>query len=233
MNARFNGPRKHSIAFPALVTLTEILDTYLEWVFNIQEPLHIPPLIPKPDLADKIRAWENSLPVELTREMLQGDELRVPNLRLAYLYIKFLDVKEQPGIRMKLNEDRTYTNLTSLDPQQPALRAAGDIVRFVQNLDERDLSDFWLSPIAFTLSDTVSYLLGCARVGRRCDPPIGLTSSVSFRLARDMITALQSHQTRYEWDIGAACLAQHAKTVEQLLVQEASAAGETSDQKGE
>ena len=175
-----------------------------------------PSMIEKPDLACKLRAWEHSLPGQLRSEMLQEDGIRVPNLQFAYLYIKFLSRKKKPRIKYARKE------VTSQDTHQPALRAAEDIVRFIQNLDEPDFSDFWLSPIAFTLSDTVSYLLGCAITGRKNHPSTGLSSSLSFQLARDMISALQSHQTQYGWDIGAVCLAQHAKTVEQLLASDQS-----------
>lgn len=213
--------------------MTEVLDTYLEYVFNLRQTRDSPQTIDKPDLARKLRAWEDSLPGQLRSEMLQGNELRVPNLRLAYLYIKFVGFKEKTSIRVIDRAAGSATNLTSPEQHQPALRAAEDIVRFIQNLDEQDLSDFWLSPIAFTLSDTVSYLLGYAIILRMSDPMIRLTSSFSFQLARDMISALQSHQTRYGWDIGAVCLAQHAKIVEQLLAHDASApASDTSDPEG-
>ncbi|MDI1492700.1 MAG: hypothetical protein OHK93_004482 [Ramalina farinacea] len=232
--ARVGGNRKTSIAFPALVTLTEVLDTYLEYVFNLRRnrgTRDSPQVIEKPDLAPKLRAWEDSLPGPLRSEMLQGNELRAPNLRLAYLYIKFVGLKEKI-IGIEWNADDTATDITSLDFNQPALRAAEAIVRFIQSLDERDLSDFWLSPIAFTLSDTVSYLVGCAIREQRSDPPVRFTSSLAFQLARDMISALQSHQTRYGWDIGAVCLAQHAKIVEQLLAPDASAASDMPDLEG-
>ena len=215
--------------------MTEVLDTYLDYVFNLRQTWGTedsPQVTEKPDLASQLRAWEASLPGQLRREILQGDELRVPNLRLAYLYIKFVGLKEKI-FGIKWNADNTASNITSLDPNQPALRAAEAIVRFIQNLDERDLSDFWLSPIAFTLSDTVSYLLGCAIIERKSEPPAGLTSGFALHLARDMISALQSHQTRYGWDIGAVCLVQHAKIVEKLLPLDASApAGDTSGPKG-
>lgn len=214
-----------STAFPALFTLTELLDAYLVYIFNLRGTLDYPHTIEKPGLDRKLSGWEDSLPGGLRRAMLRGDDLSIPsspNLRLAYLYIKFLSRK------LELRDDIPWSNpgdsaadAPSEHLHHPTLRAAEAVVHFVQDLDERDLSDFWLSPLSFTLSDTTTFLLACA-IERENDPSTGLTSSPSFRLAHDMIVALHSHQTRFGWDIGAVCLAQYAKTAEQVMALNAS-----------
>jgi hypothetical protein len=202
-----------SLVFIGLVTLTEVLDDYIEHVFHLKRAVTGQESPKSPDMESKLTNWEDSLPGELRRAVLRGVDLRIagsPNLRLAYLYIKLLGQK----LRLDSQKDSHAGSNSQKRLHLPVRRAAEEIVLFIQELDERALGDFWLPSSAFALSSTVASLLRCAlEVEHGAD---GLTSSISLKLAQNMISALQEHRRRHGWDIGNICLQQYAEVVEKL-----------------
>ncbi|KAF2962740.1 hypothetical protein GQX73_g10831 [Xylaria multiplex] len=200
--------------FEALARLSEVLETYLDHVFNLNQERGNSNGKLRVLLEKKLAQWEDHLPSELRRSILRGTNMSIPgsaNLRLSYLYIRLLtqrlgvdDAKEsQPMNSEDLDHRLMY-----------ARQAAESIVLFVQELDDISLRDFWLSFNAFTLSGTVAFLFRCALefeqgVG-------GVAQSRYLKLARDLVVALQVHQRRMNWDLGNICIAQYATVLENI-----------------
>lgn len=199
--------------FVGLITLTKILDVYLDHVFILKHGGDLHDRITNLDLESRLTQWEDSLPGEIRRMILRGVGLDIPgssNLRLAYLYIKLL------GQKLELDNEKigntTPSNLRNRQAQ--VRRAAEDIVLLIQELDDRALGDFWLTLSCFILSSTVTFLLRCALESE--NGPAGLSDSISLKLAHDMVTALRSHRQRVGWDLGDICIAQYSDVLEKL-----------------
>ncbi|CAI6334346.1 unnamed protein product [Periconia digitata] len=208
-----DNPTATSI-FVQSITLTQVLDSYLEHIFHLQQDV----FTNRPKIENKLANWEYSLPPELRRIVLRGVNLQDPgssNLRLAYLYVRLLD--------RRLEADRLSHQTTALEALDPnrmleARRVAQDIVSLVQELDGAALTDFWLPLCAFVLSSTVAFLLRCALEIEHHD--VGLAQSISLKLASSMIEALRIHKQEYGWDIGDICLAQYADVTDKLTAAE-------------
>jgi hypothetical protein len=153
--------------------------------------------------------------------ILRGVDLAVPgssNLRLAYLYLRLLSRKldAECGRRFGVPEGASLTTSS----HTLIRRAAEEIVVFVQELDETALGDFWLPLSAFTLSSTITFLLRCAIESTAVQE--GLTKSVSFRLTKDMMAALQSHRQCASWDLGDICITQYSHLIEKLAASDSA-----------
>ena len=209
--------------FVGLITLTKILDVYLEHVFLLKQGGDLLRRTTDLDLESRLTQWEDSLPGELRRVILRGVGLDIPgssNLRLAYLYIKLL------GQKLELDNEKNGDSNSPINlrnRQAQVRRAAEDIVLLIQELDDRALGDFWLTLSCFILSSTVTFLLRCALESE--SGPAGLADSISLKLAHDMVTALRSHRQRVGWDLGDICIAQYSDVLEKLT----TTAAEPSD----
>ncbi|KAI1751510.1 fungal-specific transcription factor domain-containing protein [Xylaria castorea] len=200
--------------FEALAKLSEVLETYLDHVFNLyQAPSNGNGTI-RIRLERKLAQWEDDLSSELRRTILRGTNLSIPgsaNLRLSYLYIRLLiqklgidDVKQNQRVDLEDMDHRLMY----------ARQAAESIVLFVQELDGMALRDFWLPFNAFALSGTVAFLFRCALESEQVE--VGVAQSRCLKLAKDLIITLRSHQQCMNWDLGNICIAQYAKILEHV-----------------
>ncbi|KAI0401119.1 fungal-specific transcription factor domain-containing protein [Xylaria palmicola] len=200
--------------FEALAGLSEVLETYLDHVFNLRHPADSGDSRICLVLEKRLAQWEDDLPSDLRRTVLRGTNLSIPgsaNLRLSYLYIRLLTQKlEVDNIKQS-----QPTNSADLDQRlMYARQAAESIVLFIQELDDAVLRDFWLSFNAFALSGTVAFLLRCALESG--DGTSGVAQSRCLGLARDLIEALRVHQQRMNWDLGNICVAQYAAVLDNI-----------------
>ncbi|KAI9654949.1 MAG: hypothetical protein M1821_005702 [Bathelium mastoideum] len=218
-----------SATFVGLLTLTEILDTYLEHLYRLPKEQRSCCSLQSLNLEGRLTRWEDSLPNELRRAVLRGVGHFIPgssNLRFAYLYVRFLGRK----LGLDSERDDRTADVSSVEVLYfQARRAAEEIVLFVQELTEMALNDFWLPLIAFALSSTVAFLLRCAIEVE--NDSTGFASSISLKLAKDMIMALQSHRQRFRWDLGDICLAQYSEVVEKLRTVSTAPSDELPDLK--
>ncbi|KAJ5562526.1 Transcription factor [Penicillium sp. DV-2018c] len=198
--------------FIELMNLTDVLDCCLEHVYSIRSAQ-----VPPRNLELELNKWIDSLTGDVRKIIIRGSNLDIPgasNLRLAYLAIRLL--------LRRIDLDRERQSPDS-NPEQTAnrvmesRRTAEDIVVFVQELGETQLSDFWMPVVAFIFSATVTFLIRCALETERS---AGLTQSGSLRLANDLLVALRSHQRNSGWDLADICLAQHSEVIERLLSSE-------------
>jgi hypothetical protein len=202
-------------AFVGLVTLTEILDGYLDCVFDLRRLSAADHGNLSLDMENRIAQWEDSLPPDLRRCIVRGVDLSIggsANLRLTYLYVRLLARK----LGLDDEEQSRGADPAVLSQRRTLARqAAENIVLFVQELDDNALGDFWLSSNAFALSSTVAFLLRNALEATHEGG--GVAQSIPLKLASDMITALRSHQTRMSWDLANICIVQYADVVEKLM----------------
>ncbi|KAI9708817.1 MAG: hypothetical protein M1820_003772 [Bogoriella megaspora] len=216
-----------SPSFIGLITLTEILRLYLEHVYHLRRATGDSSALEDLHLQGRLIQWEHSLPSDLKHTILWGSSFMLPgssNLRFLYLYFKFLIRK------LELDTEKSHQSINPIISNSlhvPVRAAAEEVVIFVQKLDEQALSDFWLPFVAFALSSTVAFLLGCALELE--NDVSGLARSVSLKLAQDMITALQFHRKGFGWDLGDICLAQYSKVVEKLVTLSKESAYELPD----
>lgn len=207
-----DGPENSGAAsiFIHLITLTQVLDTYLEYIFCLQQKSGSMLF----NGENKLIEWEDSLPQELRRIVLRGVDLSEPgssNLRMAYLYVKLLDRRleaDHASHQAFLHENPIPNRLIQ------ARGVAEEIVSLVQELNSSSISDYWLPLCAFVLSNTVAFLLRCTLEIEHHQ--VGLAKSVSLKLAAAMIEALRSHRQQFGWDIGDICLTQYAEITEKL-----------------
>ncbi|KAI1453565.1 fungal-specific transcription factor domain-containing protein [Annulohypoxylon moriforme] len=196
--------------FVALSRLTDILDYYLQYLYQVDKQADT--LITNLEL--RLNRWVESLENDARQVITRGTSLHIPgapNLRLAYLSIQLLTHR----IRMENTRSRTEVDEDNLANQYIQIRrTAEDIVCLVQELREEHLGDFWLPISAFTFPSTVTFLLRCALETRKS--PDGLAENSSFKLARDLVMALRRHRDISGWDLGDICLAQHAEVIEKL-----------------
>ncbi|KAI1653857.1 fungal-specific transcription factor domain-containing protein [Daldinia decipiens] len=171
--------------FVALSELTDVLDYYLQYLYQVRKEANTP----IDSLELRLNRWVESLGDDVRQAITRGVLLNVPgepNLRLAYLSVKLLTHRirmENAGSKNEINSDdlaNQYINIRS---------TAEHIVFLVQELQEEQLRDFWLPMSAFAFSSTVSILLRCALETEKS--PNKLSQSSSIRLAWDLITALR------------------------------------------
>lgn len=206
--------------FIALVSLTDVLDLYLRQIYNVGKDKSWNTT----NLELNLNNWVDSLAGSCRLIILRGTRLDVPgaaNLRLAYLTIRLLLQ------RIQLEADKQMYDLPDdrlLNRYVQARQTSEEILMLSQEFQVEQLGDFWLSISAFSFPATVNFLLRC---GLETESSLqGLAQSASFRIARDLIATLRSHQEKYDWDLGNICLAQHADVIDKIL------AGVTSEDQG-
>lgn len=200
--------------FIGLVTLTGVLDKYLEHVYDLNQGRDQDSSQTSLDLELSLGQWEDSLSDDVRRIITRGNNLHIPgaaNLRLAYLSTVLL--RRRIELDIEKQEDAVPGDaLTNRYIQ--VRRAAEEIVLLVQELEEIHLSDFWLPVSAFAFTSAMTFLLRCALETENTAG--GLAQSASLKLAKNLIDSLQSHQQNSGWDLGDLCLAQYGEVVERL-----------------
>ena len=195
--------------FIALVTLTEVLGHYLEHIHSISKSFQ-PFKMTATDLEQLLLVWEEYLGSNIRRVVLRGTGLSAPgaaNLRLSYLAVKlllaqlYLDQETASPQHLEANGSSRYMQ---------AQRIAEEIVHFTQELDESSLIGFWLPLNAHTLTSATNFLLRSALQQRDVLP------NVPLDLAKDMISTLQAHRSRYSWDLANDCLATCGNVLERI-----------------
>jgi hypothetical protein len=197
--------------FIALVSLTEVLDQLLNFIYRVDGDRSSAP----ENLELELNTWVESLSGAVRSIVLRGSQLDEPgasSLRFSYLTTRLLLQ------RIQLEVDKTTYGSQDerlLNRYLQARRTAEDILIMTQELQPQHLGDFWLSPTAFSYPDVVNFLLRCALETEVS--PAALVKSPSFRLARDLVDALRSHQEKHSWNVGDVCLVQHADIVDKIL----------------
>ncbi|KAK2045692.1 fungal-specific transcription factor domain-containing protein [Colletotrichum somersetense] len=208
--------------FMALVTLTGVLDKFLDHVYDLNPERDQNSGQTSLDLELSLGQWEDSLSDDVRRIITRGSNLHIPgaaNLRLAYLSTKLL--RRRIELDLEKQEDAAPGDaLTNRYIQ--VRRAAEEIVVLVQELEEAHLGDFWLPVSAFTFTSAITFLLRCALETENTAG--GLAQSASLKLAKSLVDSLQSHQQNSGWDLGDICLAQYAEVVERLLTADSPSA---------
>ncbi|EQL28806.1 hypothetical protein BDFG_08490 [Blastomyces dermatitidis ATCC 26199] len=174
--------------FISLITLTDVLGRYLEYIYHVAksspDPFEISATNPKLLLGK----WEQTLSDDIRKAVMRGTHLDAPgaaNLRLSYLAVKLLLRRIQlDRDRGPLPVEETFDCPFYLRAQ----RAAEDIVHFVQELDESHCRGFWIPANGFTLTSAMSFLLRSALRSRNSSAH---NNNTPLKLARDMIDALQ------------------------------------------
>lgn len=197
--------------FVALSGLTDVLDYYLQYLYQVKKDASIT----VGSLKLRLNRWVDSLVGDVRRVITRGSSLQIPgaaNIRLAYLSIQLLTHR----VEMEDTRSKDGTNDESLANQYINIRrTAEDIVLFVQELQEEQLGDFWLPVSAFAFPSTVSFLLRCALETE--SSPRELANNSYVGLARDLLAALRRHKEDSNWDLSDICLAQHGEVVEKLM----------------
>ncbi|GKT56038.1 C6 transcription factor [Colletotrichum tofieldiae] len=195
----------------AFVSLSRFLDRYLEHIYDLEKTLPTGPC----DLEVLLTQWEDSLDLNLRRRIIRGgDSLDVPgsaNLRLAYLYIKLLLRKWELDAEKAANAD--HPSSIPMRCYLEVRRAAEEIVLLAQELKDPQLGDYWLPLLTFAFTSTIKFLIRCALETENTIS--GIAQSMSLKLARDLINALQVHRQK-AWDVGDLCIAQYSEVIEKL-----------------
>ncbi|KAK1477408.1 fungal specific transcription factor domain-containing protein [Colletotrichum tamarilloi] len=202
----------------AFVALSRFLDRYLERIYDLEKTSTTGPW----DLEVLLTQWEDSLDNNIRRRIIRGGEsLDIPgsaNLRLAYLYIRLLLRKWELDAEKAANAD--HTSSIPMRCYLEVRRAAEEIVLLVQELKDPQLGDYWLPLLTFAFTSTTKFLLRCALETE--NTVSGLAQSMSLKLARDLINALQIHRQK-AWDVGDLCIAQYSEVIEKLATSTSSA----------
>ncbi|KAB8279670.1 fungal-specific transcription factor domain-containing protein [Aspergillus minisclerotigenes] len=204
-----------ALVFLSLITLTDVLSTYLQHVYKVSESTAYPPEMSSVDLERLLTDWEESLSGDVRRIALRGTHLNAPgaaNFRLAYLAVKLLLRRIQLDLdadNMKADDDTTSPFYTQ------AQRAAEEIVHLVRELDEPHLRGFWIPVHAFSLTSATTFLLRSGLRRRNAH------SNAPLKLAEDMISTLRTHRDRFSWDLADNCLTTCSDLVEKLSSAEA------------
>ena len=163
----------------------------------------------------ELNTWVESLSGTVRLIILRGSHLDVPgasSLRFSYLTTRLLLQR----IQLEVDKQAYGTQDQRLmNRYLQARRTAEDILIMTQELQPQQFGDFWLSTSAFSYPDTVNFLLRCALETEIS--PAALVQSASFRLARDLVDTLRSHQEKHSWNVGDVCLVQHADIVDKIL----------------
>merc|ERR1711981_1139342 len=113
-------------------------------------------------MESELSMWETTLPDDLRRSLLRGNNLHtpgLPSLRLSYLYVKLLSRKHMVDRAKASNfSDNSMLRTAHLHVR----RAAEDIVLSVHELSKTALGYFWFPLNAFAFSATIASLLRCA-----------------------------------------------------------------------
>ncbi|KAK2755865.1 hypothetical protein FQN54_005661 [Arachnomyces sp. PD_36] len=194
--------------FSCLLTLTEVLGRYLEYVYHIGD-CQDPPEISSVDLELLLGEWEQALSEDIRRAVLRGTDLGIDtpggaNLRLAYLAVKLL------LRRIQLDLDKGTHHIGGFTPYLRAQRAAEDIVHFVQELDESHCHGFRIPTNAYTLISATPFLLRCSL---RSGSP---TQNTPLKIAKDTINTLRSHRRNFSWHLAANCLGNCGDMIEMI-----------------
>ncbi|EPE04136.1 fungal specific transcription factor domain-containing protein [Ophiostoma piceae UAMH 11346] len=211
-------PRGNNVVYSiyvALVSLTDLLDTYLGHVYDLKASTasvaSADAIIRR--FVNVIGEWESTLDEDLRRIVLRGNNLHhagAANLRLAYLTIKLL--------HHRIELDLLKTTATGYVAVQ---KAAEDIVFLVQELTPEQLGDFWLPTSAFALTSAATSLLRCALDADV--PSTAISQSTSVVLANQLLETLRAHRDDYGWDVADICIAQYGSLVQKLSVSDAVA----------
>jgi len=211
--------RHAASVFIALVSLSELLEGFLDHVYSLKPPA----MSPSEDFELSLDQWVDGLDDGIRKIIVRGLGLDIPgasNLRLAYLSTRLLLRRMQLDQTKKAEENST----SALNARYMQVRrTAEDIVSLVQELEEQQLGDFWLPVAAFTFSHTVTFLIRCAL--ETANGQGSLAHNPSLKLANDLIVALQAHQENHSWDLADICIAQYSEVVTRLLTEEAPSDG--------
>lgn len=194
----------------ALVELSNVLFEYLD-------QLHRVSLAPGVESAtrNRLQTWAEST-TGVTRSIVhRGTDLNPPgaaNLRLAYLYIRFLDCR----IQLEATRHGSGESMTEglAGPYLTTRRAAEDICMFLSELGNVQLHDFWLPQLGFSLSTVMSFLLRSAL--DTSDADAGLPQNSPLGLAEEMLKSLRSHKRNANWDIGDLCISQYSDALDRI-----------------
>ncbi|KAI1767145.1 fungal-specific transcription factor domain-containing protein [Hypoxylon sp. FL1150] len=197
--------------FIALWGLTDVLDCYLQYLYQVKKNSNIS----VGSLKLGLNRWVDSLEGDVRLIITRCTSSPIPgaaNLRLAYLSVRLLtDRIEMDDARSREGTDRE----TLANHHINVRRTAEDIVTLVHELQEEQLRDFWLPVSAFAFSSTVSFLLRCALETK--SSPAELAEDKCVKLAGVLTAALRRHKDNSDWDLGDICLEQHEEVVGKLL----------------
>ncbi|OJD28515.1 hypothetical protein ACJ73_00079 [Blastomyces percursus] len=200
--------------FISLITLTDVLGRYLEYIYHVAKSSPDPFEISATDPELLLGEWEETLNDDIRKAVMRGTHLDAPgaaNLRLSYLAVKLL------LRRIQLDRDRDplpAEEVFDCPFYLRAQRAAEDIVHFVQELDESHCRGFWIPANAFTLTSATSFLLRSALRPRNSGAHNN--NNTPLKLARDMIDALQHHRRDFSWDLADNCLGNCSDMLEKI-----------------
>lgn len=209
--------------FIALVRLTDVLDQQLQHVYNVGQERSWNTT----SLELALNNWVESLTGSCRLIIIRGSRLGIrgaANLRLAYLTTRLLLQ------RMELEADKlVYSSQDErvMNRYIQARHTSEEILMLLQELQAEQLGGFWMPVTAFAFPATVNFLLRCALETE--SSLAGLAQSGSFRIARDIVTTLRSHQKQNGWDLADICLAQHAEIVDRILSGVATEDDESGD----
>lgn len=206
--------------FAALVSLCDVLDTYLERVFDMNNNAFSDGNIAISTIIERqLSHWKDSLPYDLRRQVTSIPSGVGPpidgaaNVQLAYLYV--ILIARKLGINNMERILQPEDDTTLLDSyKQHAVSAAESIVNCVHDLrlNEQKFCDFYLPFAALCISDTVAFLIRSALYPNdRSD-----LQERCLNLASDMITSLKNYRRIWKWDLGDICLARYAYIVEAM-----------------
>ena len=210
-NQATNSEKRIASIFIALISLTDVLDKHLKFIYNVDKDS----TLSTTDLELALNSWVESLTGANRMIILRGSSLEIPgasNLRLSYLTTRLLLQ------RIELEADKQSYEVHDqrlANRYIQARRTAEDILLLTQELTPAQLGDCWLSTHAFSYPATVNFLLRCGLETE--SSPAGLVQSASFRIAHDLITCLREHQERHSWELADVCLAQHAEIIDKIL----------------
>lgn len=210
-NQSIGSQRGPAQVFIALLSLTDVLDKHLQFIYNFNKNN----TTDTTDLELALNSWVESLTGTNRLVILRGSNLEVSgasNLRLSYLTTRLLLQ------RIELEADKHVYDANDqrlANRYIQARRTAEEILLLTQELKPQQLGDCWLSTHAFSYPATVNFLLRCGLETE--SSPAELVQSASFRIAHDLITTLRKHQEQYSWELADVCLAQHSEIVDKIL----------------
>lgn len=203
--------RRTASIFIALLSLTDVLDNHLQFIYNVNKDSSTSTT----DLELALNSWVESLTGNNRLIILRGSNMHIPgasNLRLSYLTTRLLLQ------RIELEADKQVYDANDqrlANRYIQARRTAEDILLLTQELKPEQVGDCWLSTHAFSYPATVNFLLRCGLETE--NSPAELVQCASFRIAHDLITTLRKHQEQHSWELADVCLAQHAEIVDKIL----------------
>lgn len=215
------------MTFVALIGLTEVLDDFLQQIYKVNrtDELSVGSL----ELC--LNRWVESLSGNVRQNVVRGTSLTTKgsaNLRLSYLTTRLL------AQRIAL-ETAKQTPASGHEQQLMCLYQARhtseEIVMFTKELGPAQLGDFWPSVSAFVYPATMSFLLRCAL--EDCTSARDIIEDASFKIARDLLDAIQTHRDDHAWDVADLCLTQHSEIIDRILSEATTAVdNEREDSEG-